>query len=344
MQPYAVCIMEPSCADEQVPVAMPLAPGKCSKCKEKTGQFCIRSDLLCADCLLQATEHRFKSTLRTQIGFERAERLLVAVSGGPNSMALGQMIVHALDPQRNQRRMNFLPHIPHIDDSALWPEVNASQRLVAISAFNLPLTVLNLEEISPREVAEVRNCHDPVRADYLFYTVRRAIVEFAWREGFSKVLLGDSGSRVAGKLLAWICKGRGAALWQESCYSVPMGGVVLCRPLKDILDKEIALYIHLNHTPVHPSLPLAKQYDLPGLGSIDVLTQGFLSTLQEKFPATTHTVLRTAGKLVDTLGLSVCPVCMGPKDAAVSELEGSRDPESCYACSEMLSKVKQAVQ
>lgn len=313
--------MEPSCADEQVPVSIPLTPGKCNKCSERDGQFSIRSDLMCANCLLQATEHRFKSTLRTQIGFQRAERLLVAVSGGPNSMALGQMIVHTLDPERNQRRMNFQPHILHIDDSVLWPEVRKSERLAAISALNLPLTVLNLEEISPREVAEVRNSKDPLRADYLFYVIRRAIVDFARREGFAKVLLGDSGSRVAGKLLAWICKGRGAALWQESTYSASIGGVMLCRPLKDILDKEIGLYIHLNHMEIHTSLPLAKQFDLPGLGSIDMLTQGFLSSLQEKFPATTHTVLRTAGKLVETPDLPVCPICLGPKDAAVSELE-----------------------
>lgn len=259
-------------------------------------------------------------------------------------MSLAHMVAQAIDTSRSQRIMNFLPHILHIDDSALWPEVNREQRLEAIAAFHIPMTVLRVEEVLGREIDEIRRCTDPIRADYLFFAIRRTLIDFAHREGYGKVLLGDSGSRVAGKLLAWICKGRGAALCQESSYSVSIGGVLLCRPMKDILDKEIALYVHLSHLPVYGSLPLTQKVDLPGMGSIDQLTQGFLANLQEKFPATTHTVLRTAGKLTDTAGLPVCPICLGPMDQPVSELEGVRDRDTCYACSDMLRRVRQTVQ
>lgn len=106
------------------------------------------------------------------------------------------------------------------------------------------------------------------------FSLRRQhlLVHVARAHGYSKVMLGDSCTRVAVKLLTNISLGRGAHLAQDTvrsglhsalfgrlrnklCLSGQgfsdsrFGDVVLVRPMRDYSAKEIAYYNHMFNVP-----------------------------------------------------------------------------------------------
>uniref|UniRef100_A0AAZ3SKQ9 Cytoplasmic tRNA 2-thiolation protein 2 n=1 Tax=Oncorhynchus tshawytscha TaxID=74940 RepID=A0AAZ3SKQ9_ONCTS len=137
----------------------------------------------------------------------------------------------------------------------------------------------------------------PTAKEDLLHTLRQhLILHTARTQGYTKVMMGDSCSRLAIKLLSNISLGRGASLATDTGFSDPRhGDVVIVRPMRDYSSKEIAYYNRMFDIP---------SVFIPGLdskaqdkASIQRLTESFVTKLQTDFPSTVSTIYRTSEKL-----------------------------------------------
>ncbi|XP_062327898.1 cytoplasmic tRNA 2-thiolation protein 2 isoform X1 [Osmerus eperlanus] len=161
----------------------------------------------------------------------------------------------------------------------------------------------------------------------MLQTLRHHLILYVARsEGFSKVMLGDSCTRLAVRLLSSISLGRGSALAMDTGFSdTRYGDVVLVRPMRDYSSKEIAFYNRMFGVPT-VFIP-ALDTKVPDKASIQRLTESFVTKLQADFPATVSTIYRTGEKLhtacphqtscVDHT--AKCLLCMCALDTTVEE-------------------------
>ncbi|KAM6057855.1 cytoplasmic tRNA 2-thiolation protein 2 isoform 2-T2 [Chlamydotis macqueenii] len=122
------------------------------------------------------------------------------------------------------------------------------------------------------------------------------ILQTARTGGYAKVMTGESCTRVAVKLLTNLALGRGAFLAVDTGFADSRhGDVMVVRPMREYMAKEIAFYNHFFDVPtvIAPPLP-TKRREKP---SIHRLVERFLLGLQEDFPSTISTVYRTGEKL-----------------------------------------------
>uniref|UniRef100_A0A8C3KCA4 Cytoplasmic tRNA 2-thiolation protein 2 n=1 Tax=Calidris pygmaea TaxID=425635 RepID=A0A8C3KCA4_9CHAR len=122
------------------------------------------------------------------------------------------------------------------------------------------------------------------------------ILQTARTKGYTKVMTGESCTRVAIKLLTNLALGRGAFLAVDTGFvDNRHGDVMVVRPMREYMAKEIAFYNHFFDVPtiITPPLP-TKRHEKP---SIHRLIERFLLGLQEDFPSTISTVYRTGEKL-----------------------------------------------
>ncbi|XP_024153056.1 cytoplasmic tRNA 2-thiolation protein 2 [Oryzias melastigma] len=134
------------------------------------------------------------------------------------------------------------------------------------------------------------------RAELLSTLRQHLLVHTARTRGYSKLLLGESCSRLAVRLLTCVSLGRGAHLAQDTGFSdCRFGDVTLVRPMREFSAKEIAVYNHMFGVPtvIIPTLDTK----MPEKASIQRLSQSFVSRLQQDFPSTVSTIYRTSEKL-----------------------------------------------
>ncbi|XP_026863156.2 cytoplasmic tRNA 2-thiolation protein 2 [Electrophorus electricus] len=193
------------------------------------------------------------------------------------------------------------------------------------------------------------------RQDMLQTLRQHLILHTARLNGYSKVMMGDSCTRLAIRLLSNISLGRGASLAVDTGFSDPRyGDVVIVRPMRDYSSKEIAFYNRLFGV---------RSLFISGLGtktsdkaSIQQLTESFVIKLQADFPSTVSTIYRTSEKLhtacppqtsgavaADKCLLCLCAVCNKADAASASHasliserlsrgelgMEAKIDPASC---------------
>lgn len=116
---------------------------------------------------------------------------------------------------------------------------------------------------------------------------------------FAKVATGESGNNLAVRTISNISKGRGFTVSLASKYEdghLAQGNVAVLRPMKDFLNKEIAYYNHVLKLEILTMPSITSRMPMK-TSSIDRLVENFLNQLQTDFPATVHTLLRTAEKL-----------------------------------------------
>lgn len=85
------------------------------------------------------------------------------------------------------------------------------------------------------------------KSDLMRILTRMALVKVAILRGFSKVFVGDNCTRLAVDIISDTCTGRGVNLpWKyATCqkYLLDSEGVVIVRPLRDLVDLEIKYYL-----------------------------------------------------------------------------------------------------
>ena len=125
------------------------------------------------------------------------------------------------------------------------------------------IEVKDLQEKRTRfqEMIECLPIESSFREDMIFYLKRLLISDFCLRFNFKKALFGTNSQKVATELLSQICKGRGASIAHEIAFvdDKNFGGrISFMNPMRDFLQKEIAIYNHNRGVPIILQEPLAK--------------------------------------------------------------------------------------
>ncbi|CAG9334515.1 unnamed protein product [Blepharisma stoltei] len=309
----------------------------CYKCGVKPPNYKIRSQKVCRDCFIKNTEHLFRSNLKALLSPKKGENLLIAISGGANSMSMLHLTDTCKNPEKTTKLMQFTPVLLYIDDSFIYhtPQSQVSEFLESVEKrYNVHINVIKIEEKIP-DIEEQLNLPSQAKSDMLYFVINNLITDFARENNYQKVITGESASRVSTLVMSEICKGRGVSVSSFSSPILLVDGITIARPLRELLEKEVAIYHSIYDVPLLTKLPMAQSLTLPWAGSMDILIQDFLGNLQSKFPSTTHTLLRTATKLIPQGNFNeICAICKHTKDGPINHLEkfNSEYEDICYAC------------
>ncbi|OZJ02183.1 hypothetical protein BZG36_04321 [Bifiguratus adelaidae] len=355
--------------------------GTCIKCKTRPSTVVLRHVQYCKDCFLFATTGKFRSAFgKSAISNTTGHKAMVAFSGGPSSRALLHLMKgfqHVGSHQSGQKRLFDELVICHIDETAAfngsstldmarvvvdteYPDFTFHGQLIEDIYEDEALSSIDKKEKLRQLFAQAGSL--TAKEDLLWHIKMHLLVKAAQKLGCTRLILGDSATRIAIKVISFTAKGRG--------YSLPLeiGGdihglypnLVILRPLKDMLAKEIAIYDHSQG--LLNSLVPATNFSTmaPPTASIDRATEEFIVGLDRDFPSTVSTIVRTASKLKlasSMNGQSRCALChmpiqSGSKDwkqrITVQSTQCTRDsapgtltvPENilCYACQTDLSE------
>lgn len=179
------------------------------------------------------------------------------------------------------------------------------------------------------------------KEDFICSLRQKILLEIARHCGYSKVMLGSSGTQLAVKLLTNISTGRGKCAAMEAAFADRRhGDILFLRPLRDFSSKEVAIYNNLHNvdTVFIPTLTTKADKGV----SIEHLTESFVTGLQADFPSTVSNIMRTGEKLDSSKEKAIekqCTLCQGPLDTDV----GASSALSAVEFSQQISRGKLVV-
>ncbi|KAM9847888.1 cytoplasmic tRNA 2-thiolation protein 2 isoform 2-T2 [Aulostomus maculatus] len=125
----------------------------CVKCKEATAVVVIRAgDTFCRNCFKEYFIHKFRAMLGKNRIIFPAEKVLLAVSGGPSSCSMLSQVQEGLS-QNAHKRLRFMPGIVYIDEGgAVGQSVEERQKTVVelqnvLKATGFPFHNVPLEQV-----------------------------------------------------------------------------------------------------------------------------------------------------------------------------------------------------
>ncbi|KAI9141507.1 hypothetical protein BKA69DRAFT_1073807 [Paraphysoderma sedebokerense] len=336
--------------------------GFCVKCKDEKGTITIRQILYCRSCFIENISYKFRHTLArlktmNHIG---EDKLLLALSGGHSSRTMLHLMSMYQQTGESMKTSKCFKDVIvcHIDESGLFdgPNETSSKLEEIVASYRLPLEKVQLEEVfaldemkddayllkvtgddmylakqdqplqSNREKLQnlfLNSAKMSGKEDLLNHLKMKLLLLKAKSLGCSRLMLGDSGTRLAIKIISETSKGRG--------YSLPVDiagetdwyqDVIVLRPMKDYILKELGIYNTLNNLEtIH--IPTFTTKTTKSKASIDHITEEFIMGLERDFSNTVSTVYRTASKLkpsrtIQNKSDQACSVCSGPIQSNMS--------------------------
>ncbi|XP_023560959.1 cytoplasmic tRNA 2-thiolation protein 2 isoform X5 [Octodon degus] len=288
------------------PAPRPGRGQKCVKCKEGKPVVAVRAgDAFCRDCFKAFYIHKFRAMLGKNRLIFPGEKVLLAWSGGPSSSSMVWQVLEGLS-QHSAKRLRFVPGVVYVDEGAVCGQsledraktlAEVQQILCSIS---FPWHVVSLEEAQMTSIT------------WLLCPRSHLILHVARAHSYSKVMTGDSCTRLAIKLMTNLALGRGAFLaWDTGFSDERYGDVVVVRPMRDHTLKEVAFYNRLFAVP--SVFTPAVDTKAPEKASIHRLMEAFVHRLQAQFPSTVSTVYRTSEKLAKAPRESCAEGPQGPR-------------------------------
>ena len=317
----------------------------CARCKRSNADLVVRSERLCEECFMRYVGSKLIKRLQTNKlrgGFHEVQKtLLVPVAFDVSSISL----LHGLDQHlRKQlesgRHAGYTLHVLCIDESCIR-EDSRVQRLLPFLKQRFPeyaYSVVSLEDCltygidlkpltynrdggaldeEPNAMSQLQNLLSTLpsatsRADVVDILRRRLTAAVAKQNDCDSILYSDSTTKLADRILAETAKGRGGVLpWLTSDNAVT-DGVPCIYPLRDLLQKELALYVDLSLPSLEP-LVMAPEIT-KGITSskdmtIDALMCQYFESVEESFPSIVANVVRTSSKLAPPLELACAQLC-----------------------------------
>ncbi|KAJ2996112.1 Cytoplasmic tRNA 2-thiolation protein 2 [Globomyces sp. JEL0801] len=262
----------------------------------------------------------------------------------------------AIDPTHIQRKPRYpYLHYCHVDQSSvlknptltvevenLFQKLKVDYSIVKLeSIFEAAPTSLSMKD-SPTVQLEVSNQEPALdrltqsmnsltslssKEDILNIYTLQALHAQAKKQNCNVIFLGDNSTLLAIRVISNTSKGRGLNLPSDMAVETVIDDMLVVRPIRDILAKEVAFYNryrNLEHF-LHPSLTTTMN----SKASIDKLTADFINGLESEFPSTVSTITRTAFKIKSHVAESEnvnCPICNGPIDSAsgFSKIESAK--------------------
>ncbi|RPB00031.1 hypothetical protein L873DRAFT_1766628 [Choiromyces venosus 120613-1] len=353
----------------------PTPPPICKRCNTNPSVINLRSEHMCGTCFDKYTRSKcIKRTETYRVRYNPPDtdttprRLLLPLSFGISSITLLHLLNAQLQTQLERTsRTGFVLLVMYVDESAIDPSVPTGDTSIRAVQARFPdvgeYMVAKLEGIyefshavksfemgaaaTPQQHTDwegrlkelIAALPTPSsRMDVLQILRTRLMVELARKHACEAVLWGDTTTRLAEKTLAETAKGRGFSIpWQTADGESPFG-VKFLYPLRDLLKKEVAVYVSLDlPTPLRPlcfAVPQEgegeegeggrKKYAAVGKGiTIDELMTQYFEGIEGQYPSIVANVVRTAGKLVTEGGvvrIGRCKICGLPRDGGGGEL------------------------
>jgi len=309
----------------------------CLKCKAKPHNVNIRKNYpLCKECFLSFMQHKFRTNIGQARKVKKGANVLIALSGGNCSRALLDIFYKyhkgAENPKSGKIQRFKEIAVAYIDDSIITGENHVEKIKEIVTPYNIPLLIRSIEDVfsisldddnnnsniftikkkdGKKELAinQITNIDNKIAMKELFESIplladkeclinniRLVLLNYmAKTSKYTVLCLGDSSTKVAIDVISNTCKGRGSSLPEDIANETEfLNDVVVIKPGKTLLKEEFIQYNEYFDLDCIPE----KQYsDLEISKSIDLISAGFISDLQENFPSTVTTVVSTANKI-----------------------------------------------
>lgn len=299
--------------------------GVCVKCKKDPPCIDIKFALYCSPCFQEATYHKYR-TLLARSRDDSADRnapsrglifLPRNFSSYTQVYLASRVLIHfsQLPGIQEPARKNLIKY-----DLAIPSESKENVQLddfIKMIKSEYPMLgdihLLKIDEDCSNISISATSKEDLLNAQLL-----HSQLELMSRLGIERALCPDTSTSLASYILSCTCKGRGKFLPFDSALvrSYPENKFI-CRPLKEISDREIELYCQ--ETNVLSPLPLKSKVSN---SSIDELTVNFLTNLEAENPGTSNVVIRTSSKVTTSTtssdGTFRCEICLVPMNEEVS--------------------------
>ncbi|KAK6941827.1 hypothetical protein RJ641_027204 [Dillenia turbinata] len=296
----------------------------CIKCKINEATAGCGSDewQFCSDCFRNNLYGKFKFAVTSYSMISPIDNVLVAFSGGPSSRSLSLRIcrchffVHEMqckaqknfDASRGRSLPVFGVGVAFTDDSSIssLPSDDVEKAIgdmrFIVSSLGPPLKVFHvapIENVCSRDSDDgklrLQELLDDVsdvtgKEDLLLHLRMLSLQKIALENGYNRLVLGSSASRIACHVLSSVVKGRGYSLPANIQYVDARREVPVVLPLHDCLKQELIMFCHLE------GLKTLEVFKSSHSG-INSLVFSFVKLLQEENPSRERTILITAEKL-----------------------------------------------
>lgn len=350
---------------------------QCEKCKERKATLMNRNKPLCNQCFLAILNHKFKSNLRTNCKIRHEDHVLVCISGDNNSMAMLNLFYKSFNESITNRKLFFKLQILHIDDSLFYKEKeliisNRNQRLASLKAlctkYNFNLDAINLEHAislstlaqtnlsSLREtnmeyivkylaIYDMLNSNGGYKKKFNEIMTQNLIFYYSINNNYLKIIYSNCGQTLVSDLFSDIISGRGNSIPDSVDYCDThylFNKIQILKPMKDFFTKEILLYNYINKIDI--IYPSNNEFS-----KMDMILNGFFTTLQKQKMNTVPSVINTTEKLVKLKNDNPCRFCLNLIDNQYSKLAiGNINNENnvfnktdlCFGCRRMFYKLK----
>lgn len=133
------------------------------------------------------------------------------------------------------------------------------------------------------------------RIDLLNYLRRRLLLLAARKLNCNKILVADSATDIAAKVLGDVCLGRGEQLSTLAQFcDARYADIKILKPMRDFTQQELVYYAKYHEV---NCVKIRKSDVTAPATSIQTLAHNFTTNLESQFPSTVSTVFRTAEKL-----------------------------------------------
>lgn len=321
----------------------------CNKCKNPSAVYKLPfREAECKECFLNYARHKFRATLGSSKILPKNAKVLLIFDGSAQAMVLLDMLHHA-QTMNTFKRLHCSATILYIDDfqrssedadnngyseviakiqsilglyndfeSYILPLVHVEAATTYISSFKTLSneyfnTICYQKQEFLSSLADIKSLTS--RQDYLKIHRSKLITAAARKFDCEFAFIANISSDLASDLLTAIALGRGgSASLDVALIDDRLGdGIQIVRPLKDLTEEEIRLYIKAQDLPLLPYQCLGE--DIGDSGSLQNLTKKFVKDLQRNFSSTVSTVFRTGSKIssnqnvvsqIESLNLNDC--------------------------------------
>lgn len=300
----------------------PGGPPQCYRCPA-VGKCNPRGgEVLCWECLGKQMTRNFRNQMTRARASAPSERLLVAFSGGVRSIALAHLFQRSVGDLRGRQ---FYVHLAFVDDTGIFQEhgLTAAEARKLVSqvesvgrGFGFEFTTLQMSDCSKdnlaaglAKIAAQKNSDGNARTVTEWEDDRTrlrmdVLLSFAHQNGFTRVVLADSATTVAARVVAHATKGVHLNS-SDLSHSENLEGFgtlkSLLRPLNDIIDEELFLLLRSTGAmPVASPLGVANNSDVWQRSSLNFHCRRLVAILQQDKKGSVHTILRTIFKLEES--------------------------------------------
>lgn len=362
------CISQGCNTSRQEQESPPVEKTRCGKCGTADPVILLRGrNVYCRSCFLTASTHKFRAALGKHKIIRKGDALLIGHSGKPNSTALLHLVKRATE-ESNYKKLLIEPKVLFIDDGVARGQTEEERRttIEAISAqvnnmnllgyrISLSMCLRPFSDLSEETLTKLSSAiwndtkNDGLHEDQLLTKILRGLPDQTARDEFirrvkrnllvsvsrllncGKILVADTSTDLAIKILADTATGRAATLSSEVAFLDERysPAVTLLRPMREFTEDEINSY--LKEYALTSVFSAGNRREQKLADSVRTVTSNFVRGLDAAFHGTVAAIYRTGDKLVASGSGD------NDDDSAINRLSNP----NCILCSSKLKSVSE---